>query len=115
VALNPAIKIDLADGWFGRMLDKTPSHYEHTPSDDPIRDLRRSYTKDIQREQRIEGIGRFVVFLFFWFIVSFVIVCLSPLVLARPLAVPLAAVIGGVAACLLWLLRRSKVFKTLTK
>jgi hypothetical protein len=115
LAINPAIELDLADGWFRRMVDRSPSHYEDQSSDDPIGDLRRSYTKNIKREQRIERVGRFVAFLSFWFIVSFMIVALSPLVLARPLGLPLAAGIGGVAVCVLWLLGRSKVFKTLTR
>lgn len=47
VAFNPAIKIDLAEGWFGRMLDLTPSNHDHTASDDPISELQRSYTKTL--------------------------------------------------------------------
>ena len=41
LALNPEIKLDLADGWFRRMVDRSPSSDEHVSSDDPIGDLRR--------------------------------------------------------------------------
>jgi hypothetical protein len=41
--------------------------------------------------------------------------CLSPLVLEKPIGVRLAAAIGAVAASVLWLLRRSKVFKMFTR
>jgi hypothetical protein len=103
--LNPAVKLD---GWFRLRVEPSPSDYdEHISSDDPIRDLRRSYAKNLRRER----IGRAVDFLGFWFLASFVILCLSPLVLAKPLALPLAAGIGGVAVCAVWLLPRSKVFK----
>jgi hypothetical protein len=116
LALNPAVKLDLADGWFRRMVDSSASEDdEPISSDDPIRDLRRSYTKSIKREERIERIGRFVAFLSFWFLISFVSLCLSPLVLEKPIGVRLAAAIGAVAASVLWLLRRSKVFKMLTR
>jgi hypothetical protein len=115
LALNPEIKLDLADGWFRRMVDRSPSSDEHVTSDDPIGDLRRSYTKNLQREQLLERIGRVVAVLGFWFLLSFVILCLSPLVLAKPLALPLAAFVGGVAICVLLVLRRSKIFKTLTR
>jgi hypothetical protein len=111
LALNPEIKLDLADGRFRRMVDPSPSSDEHVSSDDPIGDLRRSYTKNLQREQLLERIGRVVAVLGFWFLLSFVILCLSPLVLAKPLALPLAAGIGGVAISLLLVLRRSKVFR----
>jgi hypothetical protein len=107
LALNPEIKLDLADGWFRRMVDWSPSSDEHVSSDDPIGDLRRSHTKNLQLEQ----IGRVVAVLGYWFLLSFVLLCLSPLVLAKPLA----AGIGAVAICVLLVLRQSKIFKTLTK
>jgi hypothetical protein len=43
------------------------------------------------------------------------ILCLSPLVLTKPLAVPLAVSIGGVAISVLLVLRRSKIFTRLTR
>ena len=107
LALNPEIKLDLAEGWFRRMVDPSPFSDEHVASDDPIGDLRRSYTKNLQRER----IGRVVAVLGYWFLVSFVLLCLSPLVLAKPLAVPLAAGIGGVVICVLLVLGRSKIFR----
>jgi hypothetical protein len=111
LALNTEIDLDLADGWFRRMVDPPPSSHEHLSSADPIGDLR----KNLQREQLLERIGRVVEFLSFWFLLSFVLLCLSPVVLAEPLALPLAAGIGGVATCALLLLRRSKTFKRLTR
>jgi hypothetical protein len=111
LALNPSIKLDLADGWFRGMVDRSPSSDEPRQSDDPIGDLRRSYTKNLQRER----IGRVVAVLGYWFVVSFMILCLSPLALTKPLAVPVAAGIGGVALCALLVLRRSKIFRRLTR
>jgi hypothetical protein len=111
LALNPEIKLDLADGWFRRMVDRSPSSDEHRVSDDPIGDLRRSYTKNLQRER----IGRVVAVISYWFLLSFTILCLSPLVLTKPLALPLAVSIGGVASCVLLVLRRSKIFTRLTR
>jgi hypothetical protein len=111
LALNSEIKLDLADGWFRGMVDRSPSSDEHRRSDDPIGDLRRSYTKNLQRER----IGRVVAVLGYWFLFSFMILCLSPLVLTKPLAVPLAVSIGGVAISVPLALRRSKIFKRLTR
>ena len=74
-------------------------------SNNPIEDLRRSYTRNLQRER----IGDVVAFLGFWFLFSFVILFLSPLFLRKALALPLAAALGSLAVCILWLLR-SKIF-----
>lgn len=85
LTLNPAVKLD---GWF---------RLEPSPSD---------------RDQRIERIAHVGAFLALWFFLSGVILEFSPLILAKPLALPLAAGIGGgVAVCAVWLLPRSKSFK----
>jgi hypothetical protein len=59
LALNPEVKLDLGNGWFRGMVDRSPSRDEQRRSDDPIGDLRRSYTKNLQRER----IGRVVAVL----------------------------------------------------
>ena len=87
LTLNPAVKLD---GWFRLRVEPSPS----------------------DRDQRIERIAHVVAFLGLWFFLSGVILEFSPLVLAKPLALPLAAGIGGgVAVCAVWLLPRSKSFK----
>lgn len=109
VELNPAIKIDTAPGWFQRVLDHAPLEQQQT-GDDPIRDLRRVYTRNIRRELRNERVGRFVAFLGWWFFVSFIILCLSPLVLDRPLPFAMAGVIGGAGTSVVWLiLKRTRL------
>jgi len=103
VELNPSIKIDAGDGWFRRVLENTPQHVNQAAGDDPIRELRRSYDETIRREQRSKRLERIALFLFCWFFLSFMSLGLSPLVVSRPIPIPLAALIGGLAACVTWL------------
>jgi hypothetical protein len=73
-------------------LHRTDDYYEWVRT---VRQTRR-------RAERLGRVGLAFAFCFWWFFASFWSWGLSPLVFSDPIPVPIAAIVGGLIACLTW-------------